>query len=219
MLQLKGLQKMIMAAIGIIVALLLLWMLIGYLPTRNIDMPAYTIIENRAEYQIRRYEAFIVAETGQSGNLSESTSKGFNELFKYISGENIARSKITMTAPVLRFPEGEGEKIPMTAPVLKQGEEGAGTIAFVMPPGSTLEDLPQPKSPSVRLRVVPPHKVAVITFSGYATRDAIKEKTAILVRALKRDGIPAASDPLLALYNPPWTPPFMRMNEMMIEVD
>ncbi len=210
---------MILAAICITVALLLLWMLIGYLPTRNIGMPAYTIIENRAEYEIRRYETFIVAETSQSGNLSESMSKGFNELFKYISGENVARSKIKMTAPVLRFPEGEGEKIPMTAPVLKQWKEGAGTIAFVMPSGSRLEDLPQPKSPSVRLRIVPPRKVAVITFSGYATGDAIKEKTATLVQALQRDGFPAGSEPQIALYNPPWTPPFMRRNEIMIEVD
>jgi SOUL heme-binding protein len=107
----------------------------------------------------------------------------------------------------------------LTAPVLKHGPEEASAIAFVMPTGSRLEELPQPKSPSVRLRVVPPHKVAVITFSGYATDDTIKEKTAGLEHSLQRDGISAKSGPRIALYNPPWTPPFMRRNEVMIEVD
>ncbi|MRR54001.1 MAG: heme-binding protein [Deltaproteobacteria bacterium] len=212
-------RKMIIAAIGIPLTLFSLWVLIGYLPTRSIDMPSYTVIERKPDYEIRQYESFIVAETNRQGPPSESMASGFNELFKYISGENVSQSKIKMTAPVIRYSEGKGQKIPMTAPVLKQGLEGAGTIAFVMPPGSRLEELPQPKSPSVILRVVPAHKVAVITFSGYATDDTIKEKTANLVQALQRDAIPVISVPRVALYNPPWTPPFLRRNEVMIEVD
>jgi hypothetical protein len=215
----KGNLKMIIAAICLPLVLFSLWVLIGYLPTRSIDMPSYTVIEKKPDYEIRLYESFIVAETNRQGPPSESMSSGFNELFKYISGDNVNQSKIKMTAPVMRSSEGEGQKIPMTAPVLKQGLEGAGTIAFVMPPGSRLEELPQPKSPSVRLKVVPPNKVAVITFSGYATDDTIKEKTASLVQALQSDAIPVKSTPRIALYNPPWTPPFMRRNEVMIEVD
>jgi len=216
---LKGTSKMIIAAIFIPVAIFSLWVISGYLPTRGIDMTSYTIIEKNTDYEVRQYESFIVAETNRQGIPSESMSSGFNELFKYISGDNVSQSKIKMTAPVMRFSEREGQKIPMTAPVLKQGLEGSGMIAFVMPPGSRIEDLPQPKSPSVRLRVVPPHKVAVITFSGYATDATIKEKTASLVQALQRDAIPVKSAPRIALYNPPWTPPFMRRNEVMIEVD
>jgi hypothetical protein len=215
----KGTINMIVTGICIAVALFLLWVLSGYLPTRSIDMPSYTVIEKKTDYEIRQYETFIVAETTRQGTPSESTSSGFNELFRYISGYNISQSKIKMTSPVLRFSGESGRKIPMTAPVLKEGREGAGTIAFVMPPGYKLEDLPQPKSPSVRLRVVPSHKVAVITFSGYATDDAIKEKTATLLQALQRDGIPVESLPRIALYNPPWTPPFMRRNEVMVELD
>lgn len=219
MLRMKGIRKMILAAICIPATLFLLWVLSGYLPTRNIHMPSYTIIEKKPDYEIRQYESFIVAETKQPGRQSESMSRGFNELFRYISGDNVSQSKIKMTAPVLRSSEEEGRKIPMTAPVLKQGREESGTIAFVMPPGSILDELPRPKSPAVTLRIVPRHKVAVFTFSGYATDEAITEKTARLLNALQRDGMPARSAPRIALYNPPWTPPFMRRNEVMVEVD
>ena len=210
---------MIIAAIGIPVVLFSLWILSGWLPTRDIAMPHYSVIEKRVDYEIRRYDPYIVAETLQTGGNKEALSSGFNELFQYISGSNVGQAKIPMTAPVLQEPPAEGQKIPMTAPVLKQGEGESSTIAFVMPPGSRLEELPRPKSPAVRLRVVPPHTVAVMTFSGYAGQDTIREKSSALLEALKRDGVPVTSGPRTALYNPPWTPPFMRRNEVMVEVE
>ncbi len=182
-------------------------------------MPAYTVSEKKRGYEIRAYEEFIVAETRRQGSPTESMSSGFNELFRYITGENVNQSKIKMTAPVLGSAEDQGQEIPMTAPVLKQGQEESSTIAFIMPPGSTLEDLPHPKSPLVSLRVVPPHKVAVISFSGYATEEIIEEKTAELLQALQRDGMVARSAPRIALYDPPWIPPANRRNEIMVEVD
>jgi len=197
---------------------LLLWMLSGYLPTRNIAMPAYTVVAAKQDYEIRRYEPFIVAETRRRENPAEALSAGFNELFRYITGNNEGSSKIKMTAPVLRSPEQQGTKIPMTAPVLRQGKGAGSIIAFVMPPGSTLEGLPQPTSPAVTLREVPPRTLAVVTFSGYATEGAIKEKTESLLKSLKRDGMALWSEPGVALYDPPWTPPFMRRNEVMVEI-
>jgi DNA gyrase inhibitor GyrI len=210
---------MMTAIIAVCAAVLLLWILSGYLPVRNIAMPGYTVIDTRQEYEIRSYESFIVAETSREGNPSQAMSDGFNELFRYISGDNVSNSKISMTAPVLRSPDDRGTRIPMTAPVLRHGKGTSSTISFVMPPGSTLEELPRPKSPAVTLRMVPPHKVAVITFSGYATEGTIAEKTAILLNALRRDAVTARSAPSVALYNPPWTPPFMRRNEVMVEID
>lgn len=198
--------------------LLLIWVLSGYLSTRNIAMPAYTVVAAKKDYEIRRYEPFIVAETLRQGDPAEAMSAGFDELFSYISGNNAGSSKIKMTAPVLRVPERLGTKIPMTAPVMRQ-EKGTGTVvAFVMPPGFTLESLPRPSSPAVTLREVPAHTVAVATFSGYATEGVIEEKTESLLQALKRDGVSPRSVPGVALYNPPWTPPFMRRNEVMVEI-
>lgn len=197
---------------------LLLWILSGYLPTRNIAMPSYTIVSTKQDYEIRSYEPFIVAETLREGDPAAALSEGFNELFRYITGDNSGSSKIKMTAPVLRTPEPRGVKIPMTAPVLRQGA-GTGTmVAFVMPPGSTMESLPRPTSPAVVLRQVPSRKVAVVTFSGYATEGVIEEKTENLLQALMRDGVATRSVPGVALYDPPWTPPFMRRNEVMVEV-
>ena len=210
---------MIIAAITIPVALFLLWIISGYLPTRNIAMPTYRIIEKKDDYEIRAYDSYILAETEQLGNRTESMSSGFNKLFRFISGHNVRGSKISMTSPVLKSAAGEGEKIPMTAPVIKQKEGGSSTIAFVMPPGSSLEELPRPRDPAVMLRIVPSHKVAVVTFSGVATREAIEEKAASLQTSLRRDGCQQGSAPRIALYNPPWTPPFRRRNEVMIEIE
>jgi DNA gyrase inhibitor GyrI len=182
-------------------------------------MPLYEIIEKKQAYEIRHYEEYIVAETRREGRPAEAMSGGFNELFRYISGENISQSKIRMTAPVLGFAEEQGQKIAMTAPVLADGRKESSSIAFIMPPESTWETLPVPKSPDVNLKRVPSHKVAVISFSGYATAEALEEKTAELLQALHADGIPLKSNPRIALYDPPWTPPNTRRNEIMVEVD
>lgn len=197
---------------------LLLWILSGYLSTRNIAMPAYTIVSTKQDYEIRRYEPFIVAETLQEGDPAAALSEGFNELFRYITGSNAGNSKIKMTAPVLRTPAQKGTKIPMTSPVLRQAEGTGTVVAFVMPPGSTLGNLPRPTNPAVTLREAPARTVAVVTFSGYATEGGIEEKTKSLLQALQRDGVAPRSVPNVALYDPPWTPPFMRRNEVLVEI-
>jgi hypothetical protein len=107
----------------------------------------------------------------------------------------------------------------MTAPVLTDGRDESSSIAFIISPESTLETLPAPKNPEVTLRRVTSHNVAVISFSGYATAEALEEKTAELLQALHADGIPAKSNPRIALYDPPWIPPDARRNQIMVEVD
>jgi hypothetical protein len=206
---------MFVAAIVIPVALFSLWVLSGYLPTRNIAMPTYTVVASKPGYEIRAYDPYVIAETPQSAGPGPS---GFKRLFEYITGNNTGGSKLPMTAPVLKSETEVGEKIAMTAPVLKKEGSGAGTIAFVMPPGSRLEELPQPKDPAITLRKIPGHRVAVVTFSGSADRAIIEEKTKRLLQALRQDGVPVHSLPATALYNPPWTPPFMRRTEIMVDV-
>ncbi len=206
---------MIFTAISVSAALFSLWVLSGYLPTRNIDMPAYTVISQHAEYEIRHYAAYIIAETP---NVSDQGSSGFNELFQFISGNNTSQAKLAMTAPVLKNDTGGGSKLAMTAPVIKSEGDSGGTIAFVMPPGYKFEELPQPKSRRIVLREISEHTVAAVTFSGYADDKTIKEKTEQLLRALQVDGVTVLSPPRTALYNPPWTPPFMRRNEILMNV-
>jgi SOUL heme-binding protein len=205
-------------AVGAVV-LFLLWIVSGYLPTMNIKTPACTVVEKRRGYEIRQYAPYVIAETPRKGRGQGPSSGGFNELFRYISGENMSRDKIPMTAPVLKGPGPESQKIPMSAPVLRVGEGEAEMIAFVMPPGLSIEELPRPKSAAVHLRAITAHKVAAVTFSDYATDVAIREHTESLLDALHRDGLTVRSAPRIALYNPPWTPPFMRKNEVLIEID
>lgn len=210
---------MILYAIVTFVVLFALWIISGYLPTRNIESPVYSVIEAKSGYEIRQYGTYAVAETYQKGSRKEAQSGGFRELFQYISGNNLTRSKITATAPVVQSTAAGGQKISMSAPVIKQGEGDAGRIAFVMPAGSKLEDLPQPRSTIINLRAIPPTRVAAITFSGYASAELIRTNTEKLLAALKRDGRQVHSAPQIALYNPPWTPPFMRRNEVMVAID
>lgn len=207
---------MIITAISIPVALFSLWVLSGYLPTRNIAMPSYTVAATHPDYEVRQYDPYLIAETPRSG---DSGSSGFNELFQYISGSNSGQSKLPMTAPVLKANEAVGQKLAMTAPVLQKEGGSGGFIAFVMPPGSRLEELPKPKSPQITLREIPAQKMAVLTFSGVASAEIIKEKTDHLLQVLQKDGVPVRSLPMTALYNPPWTPPFMRRNEIMVEIE
>ena len=207
---------MIPALVWITAALLGAWVVSGYLPTRNVEVNKYSVIAEKDGYEIRQYEPYTLAETPLR---DESGNSGFNELFRYISGSNISKSKLAMTAPVLESDPPAGQKLAMTAPVLERGSAGEGVMAFVMPPGMKLEDLPKPASPKVTLRAVPGFKAAVIRFSGWGSAATVKKKTKRLAEALKQDGLRAAATPITAFYNPPWTPPFMRRNEVIIEIE
>jgi len=207
-----------LTVVGISAVIVLIWVVSGYVPTMNLHTPAYTVREKRAGYEIRQYEPYVIAETLQKGNRDESSPGGFNELFRYISGNNVAQARLGMSTPVLRSAEREGRKIPMSAPVLKGVAGGTGTIAFVMPPGIRPDELPLPKNAAVHLRAIPARTVAAVSFAGYATDAALGKHTAELLTALKRDDLTMRSDPQIALYNPPWTPPFMRKNEVLVEI-
>ena len=207
---------MIPALVWIPAALLGAWVVSGYLPTRNVDMNKYSVIAEKDGYEIRQYEPYVLAETPLR---DESGDSGFNELFHYISGSNTGKAKLAMTAPVLRSEAPAGQKLKMTAPVLEKEGEGGGVMAFVMPPGMKLEELPQPANPKVTLRAVPGFKAAVIRFSGWGSQATVRKKTKLLAAAMERDGMTPVSAPVTAFFNPPWTPPFMRRNEVIIAIE
>jgi hypothetical protein len=124
-----------------------------------------------------------------------------------------------MTAPVLQSGGTEGQKLAMTAPVLQTETPDGEVMAFVMPPGLKLEDLPLPTSPKITLRAVPGPKFAALRFSGWGSKAAVLKKTRQLTAAMERDGLRAAGPPVTAFYNPPFTAPFMRRNEVLIPVE
>jgi hypothetical protein len=184
------------------------------------EEPKYDVIEKSDAFELRAYKAFIVAETYVDGDLDAASNKGFRLIADYIFGNNKARTgaseKISMTVPVTMEPKSE--KISMTAPVSMQETSGKWRMHFVMPSKYTLETLPKPNNAEVKLREVPAKKIAVVRFSGLAGEEKVAKKTEELLAWLQTKQIMPSGAPELARYNAPWTLPFMRRNEVMVEL-
>ena len=167
----------------------------------------------------------IIAEVEVAGTLNDASSAGFKLIADYIFGNNTSRSKlnsnekINMTAPVTmqKAEKEKSEKISMTAPVTMEQSGEKWRMHFVMPSKYTLATLPKPNNSAVIIRQVDGTKYAVHRFSGLAGKAKADEKIAELEKWLKSKNIKTIGKPELARYNPPWTLPFMRRNEVMIK--
>lgn len=184
---------------------------------RSAAEPSYELLKRDGSFEVRRYGPMVIAETIiDEDDYGTASGKEFKRLADYIFGKNRSKSAIRMTAPVLQ--ERHSEKISMTAPVLQQRNKGGWTMAFVLPEGYTLESAPEPLDPGVKLSEVPPATVAVVRFSGLHS-SANLEKYGRQLRAwLEKQGYHALSEPRLASYDPPWTLPFLRRNEVQIKI-
>lgn len=187
------------------------------------EEPKYTVLEKSGDFELRAYAPMVIAETMVSGSLDEASREGFKRIADYIFGNNTSQTgasqKISMTAPVGMVPQSEvkkSEKISMTAPVGMQQSAGQWRMYFVMPSQYTLATLPKPNNPAVSLREIPASRVAVLRFSGLAGEEKTVIKTNELLAWLKNKQITPTSPPELARYNPPWTLPFLRRNEVMV---
>lgn len=184
---------------------------------RHSAEPDYRVARSDGDIEIRLYDGIVIAETVIEGNYSESGSIGFNRLAGYIFGNNRKKEKMAMTTPVYR--EAVNEKIAMTAPVLQQAEGHGWRMAFVMPAGYTLDSLPEPMDGHVVLKTVPARKVAVIRYSGSLTEARIAEKTRELETWLSAQPYKVLSPARSAAYDPPWTVPALRRNEVHIDIE
>lgn len=188
----------------------------------TVEEPAFETLEQSGDFEIRRYAPMIVAETWVEGDLGSASSDGFRVIAGYIFGNNVAASgaggeKVAMTAPVTM--EATPVKIAMTAPVTTEPEGNRYRMHFVMPSQYTMATLPRPKDDRVKLREVPAKTMAVVRFAGFAGEGKVKEKTGELLAWLKSAGFEPAGTPQLARYDPPWTLPFLRRNEVMVPVE
>ncbi len=187
------------------------------LGNREAAEPPFTMLMEEGNCEIRQYGEMVLAETVVEGEYSRTSGTAFSRLAGYIFGKNRKKEKISMTAPVIQEPVSE--KLPMTAPVLQERKGSEWVMAFVMPEGSTIASLPEPLDPSVTLRAVPGKKTAVIRYSGLHSESNLRDYSEKLEAWLEKKGFRAISRPRAASYDPPWTIPFLRRNEVHIDVE
>jgi len=190
--------------------------IIGAIDAMAIEEAAYTVVIKDEKFEIRDYAPHILAETFVEGDFEEAGNKAFNKLFRYISGDNRSRDKVAMTAPVSQ--EAIGEKIKMTAPVGQQRVQDRWAVSFMMPASYTLETLPEPEDPDVTFRQVPARRMAAVRYSGFWSEKNYLRYKMELESWIHERGLTIVGDPVWARYNPPFTPWFLRRNEILIPV-
>lgn len=183
---------------------------------RGTEEPPFTVARRVGSVEVREYGPRVAAETSIEADEEPARNEGFRRLARYIFGGNTAKTKIAMTAPVA---QQQGQKIAMTAPVAAQrGTTGDWVIRFFMPAEHSLDTLPTPDDDRVRLVDVPAETVAVLRFSGVASPATVADRTAELLDSLQAAGVSAVGDPVTWFYDPPWTLPFRRRNEIAVAV-
>jgi effector-binding domain-containing protein len=190
--------------------------MIGVMDAMAIEEAKYNVVEKDNRFEIRDYAPHILAETIVEGDLEEAGNKAFNRLFRYISGDNRSRKKVAMTAPVSQQPMGE--KIKMTAPVGQRRVQEKWAVSFMMPVSYTIETLPEPENQDVTLRQVPARWMASVTYSGFWSEKRYLRYKSELESWIKERGLTIVGDPIWARYNPPFTPWFLRRNEILIPI-
>jgi len=170
-----------------------------------IEEPAYQVLVSDAPFEHRRYTGFVVAETVLGGDFDSASQTGFRRIAAYIFGDNTADA-------------GKSRKISMTAPVTVSPAESGWKMHFVMPSQEKLDSLPRPNNAQINLRKVGEHEVVAIRFSGWTTAASIRENTEKLQRWASTRQLTLSGVPQVARYNDPFTLPWRRRNEILIEV-
>jgi hypothetical protein len=165
------------------------------------EQPQYTVAETHGNIEIRDYAPMIVAEVDVSGERKAAVNRGFRMIAGYIFGGNQPAQKIAMTAPVLQQPTG-----------------GSWKVRFVMPKQYSLESLPAPNDPAVNLVPVGARRYAAIRFSGTTGEDNLLKHRELLAKFVAKHELKTVGEPVMAFYNPPWTLPFLRRNEILVEL-
>ncbi|MHB2170084.1 SOUL family heme-binding protein [Alsobacter sp. R-9] len=179
------------------------------------EQARYRVVREPGMFELRAYEPTVVAEVSAAGDRNEAVNVGFRLLAAYIFGANLPGTSIAMTAPVT---QEAGQRIAMTAPVTQEGGKGTWTIRFIMPAGSRLATLPKPKDARIRLAEVPGRRIAAVRFSGFATDASLADHERQLRAWTAARKLAPSGPAVFAYYDPPWTLPFLRRNEVLIPV-
>ena len=180
----------------------------------DVETPEYKILKTEGNIQLRRYNPMIIALVNVKGTRRDAIGKGFRLLADYIFGDNVGQRTISDPAGTR-----ESIKIAMTAPVQQQSVDSGWQISFVMPSEYTTGTLPSPTNKLITIRTEDSRDFFTITFSGLNSDQNIEKNQNILSKYLEVNNISTSSKPIYAFYNPPWTLPFFRRNEILIARD
>ncbi|HOX66227.1 MAG TPA: heme-binding protein [Burkholderiaceae bacterium] len=182
-----------------------------------IEEPSYEVVRKIDDVEVRQYAPYIVAEVQIEADADEAGNLAFPILAGYIFGKNKGKQEFAMTAPVTQA--AAPVRLEMTAPVTQaaaSGTPGSHVVQFVLPRGVTLQTAPEPLDARVRLREMPAQQVAVIRYSGFWSDANYKEHLEKLRATLKAADLTPSGEPVFSRYNPPFTPWFMRRNEIWL---
>lgn len=195
---------------------LLLLLILTAMPmfSHAIEEPSFEVIKTIDTVELRHYAPYVVAEVVLNATAEDAGRQAFPILAGYIFGKNKGDRKLAMTAPVTQT--AEPVKLDMTAPVTQAAVPGGMRVQFVLPAGVTLESAPEPLDPRVQLRLVPASQWATIRYSGTWSQANYDEHLGKLQAALAAAGVATQGEPVLARYNGPMTPWFMRRNEIWL---
>jgi hypothetical protein len=193
------------------------------------EEPKYQVLASDASIEVRRYAPLLLAEVLVDGDMDDASNQGFRLLANYIFGNNrveteASSAKIAMTAPVTVTPQSS--KISMTAPVTIEAQSAQNDlsdaqqwrVSFVMPNQYTLNNIPKPNNKRVSLRAVPEKYFVVLTYSGFNTSAKVQRLSDDVLAWSQSKNLKVLGLPQLARYNPPWTLPMFRRNEIMLEI-
>ena len=185
--------------------------------SQAIEEPAYDVVQKLGErVEIRRYAAYVVAEVLIAGPADEAGNLAFPMLAGYIFGKNKGERKFAMTAPVTQT--SAPTTFAMTAPVTQTAADGGTLVRFVLPKEVSLAKAPEPIDERVTLREVAAHTLAAIRYSGFWSQANDAEHFEQLSTALRAAKLTWAGEPVLARFNAPWTPWFLRRNELWLKL-
>jgi hypothetical protein len=193
-----------------------LGMTIFAMPSHATEEPEYQVVREFAGIEVRQYSAYAVAEVVVAGPAGEAGSQAFPILAGYIFGKNKGERKFAMTAPVTQT--AVPVKLQMTAPVTQTTAPGGFLVQFVLPKGVTAATAPEPLDPRVQLRDVLPSQVAVIRYSGFWSESNYSEHLTKLQAALRAADLAWTGEAVYSRYNAPFTPWFMRRNEIWLHL-
>ena len=199
-----------------IIALILIVGVLAGPVMSDVEKPDYKVIQSEQNIEIRQYEPMIIAEVEVDGKREDAIGDGFRLLADYIFGNNTVQQVISMTAPVQ---QKENQKIAMTAPVQQQSTGKSWRMSFVMPSKYSMDSLPVPNNNRVRLKEILTKKFVVIEFSGTNSNENVTKHENQLMNYIEANQIKINGSPKYAFYNAPWTLPFLRRNEVMIEIN